>query len=249
MCLSIPLRPAGRHCPVPSGIAGVILSTILAITLLTPAVHAICPPDYNGQWGAFGMPPTGGPYGITVDAFGAVYTSDTGRDLLGVHTPDGTLITEWGGHGTADGQFDGLITASVLDGFIYTIDNDRVQKFTDRGVWLLSFGTTGSGWGQLNDPRGIAVASDGTILVADSGNDRIQSFSTTGVFQGSWPVNQPYDIDISATGDAYVLGHDGVVYRYTRWGGLLASWTGGSFGAMSMPKGLDVDAGGNVYVA
>lgn len=54
---------------------------------------------------------------------------------------------------------------------------------------------------------------------------------------------------MSASGDVYVLGHDGVIHRYKRWGGLLASWSGGTFGPLSMPKGLDVDAGGNVYVA
>jgi DNA-binding beta-propeller fold protein YncE len=46
---------------------------------------------------------------------------------------------------------------------------------------LLRFGTTGSGDGQFNSPRGIAVDSSGNIYVADTGNHRVQKFGVEAI--------------------------------------------------------------------
>ena len=42
----------------------------------------------------------------------------------------------------------------------------------------LKWGTYGTGYGQFNRPYGIAVATDGSVYVADMGNHRIQKFSS-----------------------------------------------------------------------
>ena len=44
------------------------------------------------------------------------------------------------------------------------------------------FGTPGSGRGQFNGPRGVAVDDEGNILVVDAGNNRIQKFKSDGQF-------------------------------------------------------------------
>ena len=44
----------------------------------------------------------------------------------------------------------------------------------------LVFGKTGNESGQLNAPRGIAVAPDGSLYVADSRNNRLEHFDATG---------------------------------------------------------------------
>ncbi len=46
----------------------------------------------------------------------------------------------------------------------------------------MTFGSSGSGDGQLNRPTGVAVDSDGIIYVADWGNDRLQVFDADGRF-------------------------------------------------------------------
>ena len=43
---------------------------------------------------------------------------------------------------------------------------------------ILSFGSKGSGDGQLAEPKGVAVDSAGNIYVADTQNQRIQKFRT-----------------------------------------------------------------------
>ena len=62
------------------------------------------------------------------------------------------------------------------------------QLFTSTGPYTLSERVgTGSGRGQFNQPRGIAVNSgDGSIYVVDSSNGRVQSFDASGTFTGAW---------------------------------------------------------------
>lgn len=46
--------------------------------------------------------------------------------------------------------------------------------FNQEGEFMLKFGSNGEGNGQFNAPTGVAVDSNGNIIVADWGNSRIQ---------------------------------------------------------------------------
>ena len=79
-----------------------------------------------------------------------------------------------------DGQFNNPAGVAVAsDGNVYVSDpgNDRIQKFTSAGVFVIKWGTSGTGDGQFNDPHSVAVAPDGSVYVTDSNNNRIQKFS------------------------------------------------------------------------
>jgi len=85
----------------------------------------------------------------------------------------------------------------------------------------------GPGTGQLprfDRPLGAAFAPDGTIYVADSGNDRICVFDKDGTFLREF-------------------GGHGIAKPLP---GADTTWEPGTF---NFPAGLDVDAGGNLYVA
>jgi hypothetical protein len=58
------------------------------------------------------------------------------------------------------------------DGNIFATDfyNHRVQKFRPDGTFLNSFGKQGTGPGEFRHPVRLAVASDGSVFVADFGN-------------------------------------------------------------------------------
>ena len=58
----------------------------------------------------------------------------------------------------------------------------RVSVFGPGGEKLRSFGSRGSGQGQFNSVREVAVDGEGNILVVDSGNHRIQKFTSGGQF-------------------------------------------------------------------
>jgi tripartite motif-containing protein 71 len=66
--------------------------------------------------------------------------------------------------------FDAAAHIVVVDG------NDRVQvlRYSD-GAHVRTIGSEGSGNGQFNRPcGGIAIDSDGRIVVADTNNHRVQ---------------------------------------------------------------------------
>ena len=69
-------------------------------------------------------------------------------------------------------------------GNVYVADwrNDRIQKFTADGRFLMKFGSSGSGEGEFNRPTDVAVDRDGIIYVADWLNDRLQVFDPDGNF-------------------------------------------------------------------
>jgi len=58
--------------------------------------------------------------------------------------------------------------------------NNRVQKFDVNGNYLLQFGSSGSGNGQLNYPIGITTHNK--VFVTEETNQRISVFNTNGEF-------------------------------------------------------------------
>jgi len=84
----------------------------------------------------------------------------------------------------AGGAFSGLryVTTNSTDHiFVVEGGNDRVSIFNSAGTFVDTFGSTGNGDGQFNDPQGIAVNST-HIIVSDANNDDIQIFDLSGNF-------------------------------------------------------------------
>jgi sugar lactone lactonase YvrE len=75
------------------------------------------------------------------------------------------------------------------DGNLYAVegasDRTRVSVWTPTGRYLRSFGDFGSGPGQLDTPKQVALDAAGFAYVADSGNSRIERFAPDGGFAGS----------------------------------------------------------------
>jgi DNA-binding beta-propeller fold protein YncE len=136
----------------------------------------------------------------------------------------------------------------------------------------LVFGTEGDAPGQLRNPRGVAVGADGSIYVADAGNHRVQKFSPDGKLEavwGSWSsvdeetglpagFNEPWGIAVGSDADVYVADTwNHRIQRFEDDGELVATW--GTFGQHNTwdpggdgvfygPRGVALDALGNVYV-
>jgi DNA-binding beta-propeller fold protein YncE len=176
---------------------------------------------------------------------------------------DATLILQWGGVGSADGQFslaNHLIVAP--DGTVYVADNNnsRIQRFTNTGTFLTKWGTRGSADGQFAGASGVAADAAGNIYTTDFSNGRVQEFTATGAFLQKWgtPGTGPGQffraegVAIDRAGDLYVVQNgNNRIQKFTATGQLITEWgtQGSGDGQFSGPFGVAVDGAGDVYVA
>lgn len=115
----------------------------------------------------------------------------------------------------------------------------------DPPAFLLKWGRPGSGPGQFDQPQDLAVSSDGFLYVADTGNQRIQKFTTDSVFVAAWATGlEPTGIAVDPGGTVYVTEGNNRVYKYDPIGTLLTSW---AVPTGSANVGAD-PAGGVIYV-
>ena len=127
------------------------------------------------------------------------------------------------------------------------------------GSWEVIAGGVGPAPGQFNGPAGLAIGADGSILVAEYGNHRVQRLSATGTpiaewgRKGSGPgefVN-PYGIAIGSDGRVYVADRgNNRLQIFSPTGDLIAMWgkAGKDPGQFLAPEALALDLSGNVYV-
>ena len=96
-------------------------------------------------------------------------------------------------------------------------------------------GGKGTGRGQFDSPTGIAVDGSGNVLVADTGNGRIEKFSPTGAFlsiigtkgSGQGQFAQPNGIAIDRVGNIYVAdAGNHRVLKLKPDGTFIAEWKG-----------------------
>jgi len=67
-------------------------------------------------------------------------------------------------------------------------------------TFLLKWGEVGSGSGQFLGPNGIAVDRFGHVFVADTYNNRIQKFTSDGVFLTQWGIDSaPGGLNLDAS--------------------------------------------------
>jgi NHL repeat len=180
------------------------------------------------------------PEGVAVDTNGNVYVSDSGNNAIRKVTAMGVVTTLAGSAGTS-GTNDGAGSAARFNqpsgiavdsaGNVYVADtgSHTIRKVTSGGVVTTLAGLAGSygsanGTGsaaRFNQPSGVAADTNGNVYVGDSGNYTIRKVTSGGVAT-------------TLAGQAGVYGSaDGT----------------GSGARFLFPKGVSVDAAGNVYVA
>ena len=98
-------------------------------------------------------------------------------------------VTTIAGDGSPLGFSDPFGIAVGIDGSIYVADAgdyNRIQKITPEGViTTITGGVEGFGDGVgdkalFNSPSGLALSSDGNLIVADTGNNRIRRITPAG---------------------------------------------------------------------
>jgi len=137
------------------------------------------------------------PSGLALNKDGVLFVADTGNNRIRKITPEGQVSTIAGDGtaGYADGpaaqaKFNGPIGIAVdLRGNVFVADsyNDRIRIITTDGQvsTVAGQGTAGYADGDHNvalfdTPCGIITAADGSLIVADTGNDRLRKITPDG---------------------------------------------------------------------
>jgi len=233
--------------------------------------------DGQGAQAAFNTPS-----GLALDAKGNLFVADTGNNRIRKVTPQG-LVSTVAGEGTAgyvDGpanqaQFDGPVGIAVdAHGNIYVADtyNDRIRKIAADGS-VTTVAGAGLGYADgpavsalFDTPCGIAVATDGILIVADTGNHRLRRIAngevTTLPFAfpddvGPADLRKPIGLALTHDGFLYVTELDrGRVVQIAPDGRarVIAGGTpgfadGADSARFNQPTGLTVDRRGALYLA
>jgi DNA-binding beta-propeller fold protein YncE len=126
------------------------------------------------------------------DADGNFYVAEFGENQrITKLDPEGKFVTCWGEPGNEPGQF-ARIRALALgpDGNLYAADacNHRIQVFTTDGKLVRTFGSTGSGLGELSYPYDLAFSAGQSphLYVMEYGNQRVQKFTLDGKAVATW---------------------------------------------------------------
>ena len=135
-----------------------------------------------------------GPRRIAIGSDDAIYVVDQGRARIVKFSPDGQVLTVWGGKGNGDGQFDDH-TSVALDprtNKVYVADprNKRIQVFDSNGRFLTKWVIPE--WGQPAGFEDLAIDSDRDRLYASSANmDAVLMFDLNGTKLGSLKPKAP----------------------------------------------------------
>jgi len=109
-------------------------------------------------------------------------------------------------------RLDGPTSAAVgPDGKIYISDgyyNSRIAVYSPSGSFIFSWGSSGYGHGQFHNPHKIVFQNDGTALVADRDNGRIQRFTSNGTYLDEWhsqAIGRPWCLSVADDGTIFSI--------------------------------------------
>ena len=155
------------------------------------------------------------------------------------------------------------------DGAIWIVDGatSGFQIFSPEGQLIGHWGIAGEDDGEFTFAAGdsnvmgaVAFRSDGGFYVADSGNARVQQFTSSREFVRSWgglgqgdgQFSRPIDVDVDAQGNVYIVDADrDEILKFDADGSFLLSY-GGSGSEPGQFQDIawgTLDAEGNFWVA
>jgi DNA-binding beta-propeller fold protein YncE len=193
----------------------------------------------------------------------------------GTSTSYGTTIPvspESAGSGTAEVAKGYILTGLIPDKTYHfrlvATNNDGTTEGTDgtfttaalTPTFSTTFGSSGTGSGQFEEPTGIAVNPiDGNVVVSDEKNNRIEVFNETGeVVQkfgaegtGHGQFKEPRGVAVDPKGKVWVTdtGNDRVE-EFSETGEYVSQFgtKGTGNGQLSEPKGLATSSKGDIWV-
>jgi len=156
---------------------------------------------YSGDGGPATAAELISPFSVVVDAAGNLYIADFGNSVVRKVTPNGIISTVAGvgqpGYSGDGGPASeaalmapyGLAVTAKGDLLVADFGAHAIRAISPAGTITTVAGTGAPGFAgdggpaaraQLNEPAGLAVTSDGRVVVADSGNNRVRVIQLDG---------------------------------------------------------------------
>ncbi len=165
-------------------------------------------------WTAFGSTNFVEPYGVAA-AGSTIFVLDNGggsngTGVLYAFDSAGTTLGSIDNYSSASFSFPEGVAVDSTGTTVYVSDteNNKVDQFTFNGTVFTPQNQWSGGTLNFLEPSGIAVNASGTVYVADSGNEVIQSYS------GSWTTFASTNNFTSNISDVYGVGVDSRGYVY-----------------------------------
>jgi DNA-binding beta-propeller fold protein YncE len=253
---NLSLSASGAYSVLVTNDAGSELSSS-ALLIVLPAA------DYIAPTYLFEIVAPGGFYPfVALDSSNNVYVADNLNNRVEKFTSSGNYLTQWGGSGSGNGQFEGP-TGIAVDSSknVYVADgsNSRVEKFDISGNYLTQWGSPGTNNGQFEFPYGVAVDSSNDVYVVDTGNNRVEKFDSSGNYLTQWgssgsgngQFSGPWGIAVDSSDNVYMTdAGNNRVEKFDSSGNYLTQWgsPGTNNGQFGLLRGIAVDSSNNVYV-
>jgi tetratricopeptide (TPR) repeat protein/sugar lactone lactonase YvrE len=163
-----------------------------------------------------------------------------------------SVIKEESNHYVVSVGADKSRTSGPIVGVPYSGSTSTPLRFTQ--VW----GSKGKGSGDFRKPCGVAADGSGNIYVADTYNNRIQVFDSSGTFVKAWGqkgtgsgnLARPWDVAVDGEGSVYVADtYNHRVQKFDANGVFLGQWgqKGKGEGAFAFLSGITLGPDGAVY--
>lgn len=206
------------------------------------------------------------PLGLDVDRAGRLYVADATQKMILIYNRDGKFLRKIGG----TELFDRIssVTVDPSGRRIYVVDiggvrseNHRVRVFeTATGQHVMDIGKRGTGPGEFNLPRDMAIGKDGRLYVVDGGNFRVQIFNEDGTYHGSFGsvgrqlgnFARPKEIATDSEGNVYVADAAFGNFQVFTADGDLLMFIGnrnerGGPAEYILPSGIAIDEDGRIF--
>jgi sugar lactone lactonase YvrE len=192
-------------------------------------------------------------HSVTVDSQGFLWVTDSAGHVVHKFNSDGRQLMTLGkkgvaGDNTSRDMFNQPNHVAIApNGDIYVSDgyqNSRVVHFSGNGQFVrIIGGVKGAQPGQLQLPHGVALDSQGRILVNDSDNQRVSIFDRNGKFVETWPFPSRGGIEVTADDTVYISDVNVGVVNVVKNGKLIDTVSA------DRAHGMGVDTDGSIYVS